>query len=178
MIRYALACDSGHCFESWFRDSAAFDDQRARGLVSCLACGSPHVAKTIMAPAVVSRRVAQPPTIEGHMGKATTVAGPPVAPAAPASPRAEIAAPLVPVELALLDGRQREMRALARAFRDKVLAESRDVGTNFSAQARRMHDGEIPEQQIRGKATLGEARDLLEDGILVLPLPSVPDDMN
>ena len=32
MIRYALICEHGHDFESWFQDSAAFDKQAA-GLV-------------------------------------------------------------------------------------------------------------------------------------------------
>ena len=32
MIRYALQCDDGHGFEAWFGDSAAYDDQAARGL--------------------------------------------------------------------------------------------------------------------------------------------------
>ena len=35
MIQYALICDRGHNFESWFPDSAAYDKQAKRGLVSC-----------------------------------------------------------------------------------------------------------------------------------------------
>ena len=31
MIRYALNCDSGHAFESWFQNSAAYDKQAKRG---------------------------------------------------------------------------------------------------------------------------------------------------
>jgi hypothetical protein len=53
MIRYALQCDQGHGFEGWFSASADFDDQQARGLLSCPACASKAVAKQIMAPAVV-----------------------------------------------------------------------------------------------------------------------------
>ena len=34
MIRYALICEQGHHFESWFQDSAAYDKQAKRGLVS------------------------------------------------------------------------------------------------------------------------------------------------
>ena len=34
MIRYALACDNGHAFESWFQNSAAYDKQVGRGLVA------------------------------------------------------------------------------------------------------------------------------------------------
>ncbi|MFY9967897.1 MAG: DUF1178 family protein, partial [Roseiarcus sp.] len=35
MIRYALGCAEGHTFDSWFRDSDAYDRQRKRGLVAC-----------------------------------------------------------------------------------------------------------------------------------------------
>jgi hypothetical protein len=52
MIRYALACDHAHEFEGWFGSSADFDDQQARGLVSCPVCASHAVKKQIMAPAV------------------------------------------------------------------------------------------------------------------------------
>jgi len=50
MIRYALNCADGHVFESWFQNSAAFDKQKKRGLVSCPICGSDKVEKAIMAP--------------------------------------------------------------------------------------------------------------------------------
>ncbi len=52
MIKYALACVSGHEFEGWFSASADYDDQRARGLVSCPLCASAEVRKQIMAPAI------------------------------------------------------------------------------------------------------------------------------
>lgn len=50
MIRYSLACNKGHTFESWFADSAAYDKQAKRGLVTCPQCGSAKVEKAIMAP--------------------------------------------------------------------------------------------------------------------------------
>ncbi len=50
MIRYALICEKGHDFESWFQDSAAYDKQAKRGLVTCPQCGSAKVEKAIMAP--------------------------------------------------------------------------------------------------------------------------------
>ena len=56
MIRYALRCEHDHGFEAWFGDSAAYDDQVARGLVECPACGSRAVTKQIMAPAVAGTR--------------------------------------------------------------------------------------------------------------------------
>ena len=40
MIRYALVCDKSHAFESWFANSATYDRQVKRGLVTCPVCGS------------------------------------------------------------------------------------------------------------------------------------------
>jgi hypothetical protein len=56
MIKYALACDSGHEFEGWFGASADFDDQAARGLLECPLCASHAVTKQIMAPAVTGTK--------------------------------------------------------------------------------------------------------------------------
>lgn len=53
MIKYALACDQAHEFESWFPSSEAFEAQRSRGLVTCPLCDSPNVEKRIMAPSIV-----------------------------------------------------------------------------------------------------------------------------
>ena len=53
MMIFDLRCAvEGHVFEAWFASSAAYDEQRARGLVSCPLCGSVDVAKAPMAPAV------------------------------------------------------------------------------------------------------------------------------
>ncbi|HXA38022.1 MAG TPA: DUF1178 family protein [Phenylobacterium sp.] len=56
MIRYALICEHEHEFEGWFGASADFDDQQARGLLECPACGSKAVRKAIMAPAVAGTK--------------------------------------------------------------------------------------------------------------------------
>ena len=56
MIRYALHCNHGHEFEAWFGASTDWDDQSARGLVECPACGSRQVSKQIMAPAVAGTK--------------------------------------------------------------------------------------------------------------------------
>lgn len=55
MIRYDLKCSQGHGFEAWFASSSAFEDQAARGLVSCAICGSDDVEKALMAPGVPAK---------------------------------------------------------------------------------------------------------------------------
>ena len=52
MIRYALKCSKGHQFDSWFRDSAAFETLLKSKQLTCTVCGTTKVEKTIMAPAV------------------------------------------------------------------------------------------------------------------------------
>ena len=70
MIRYTLACDKGHQFESWFADSGAYDKQAKRKLVTCPHCGSAKVDKTIMAPQIATSKkrakapVAAPAVVE------------------------------------------------------------------------------------------------------------------
>jgi len=52
VIQYSLHCSKGHRYDAWFRNAAAFDEQQARGIVSCAVCGDGAVEKAPMAPAV------------------------------------------------------------------------------------------------------------------------------
>ena len=52
MIRYDLICKEGHEFEAWFRDSAAFDEDKAKHRLNCPVCGTKKVEKAIMAPGI------------------------------------------------------------------------------------------------------------------------------
>ncbi len=57
---------------------------------------------------------------------------------------------------------------------DYILLNSEDVGKEFPAEARRIHRKEARARSIRGVATGEETRDLLEEGIAVMPLPVPP----
>lgn len=52
-----------------------------------------------------------------------------------------------------------------------MVAQAEDVGERFAAEARAMQEGEQEGRAIRGVASADEARDLLAEGILVLPVP-------
>jgi hypothetical protein len=58
---------------------------------------------------------------------------------------------------------------------DELLTRSEDVGTEFPAEARRIHYREVPERMIRGQASQEEHEELIEEGIPVhrLPIPPV-----
>jgi len=57
---------------------------------------------------------------------------------------------------------------------DYVLLNTENVGENFPAEARRIHYKEVAQRNIRGLATGEETRELLEEGITVMPLPVPP----
>lgn len=67
-----------------------------------------------------------------------------------------------------------ELVAAMKKLRDHVERNTDDVGDRFATEARAMHLGDIPERAIRGQASREEARDLIEDGVPVMPLPFVP----
>jgi hypothetical protein len=69
VIRYSLICAAEHRFEGWFRNSADFDTQSARGLVACPVCASSQVRKALMAPAVAAEREAMPKPAPALIGE-------------------------------------------------------------------------------------------------------------
>jgi hypothetical protein len=61
----------------------------------------------------------------------------------------------------------------------KFIAENAEyVGPRFAEEARKMHYGEAEQRHIYGESTLGEAKELIEEGIDVAPIPPDPDDLN
>ena len=164
MIRYALVCDHGHEFESWFRSSADHDQQVSRGLVTCPLCGSAKVAKALMAPAI---------------GKAGKREGAPPASPAPATPADKTPAdkgdraPVV-----MVSDEERELRSKLRELRAHLLKNADYVGERFPDEARRMHYGEIEHRSIYGEASPDDATALIDEGIEFHPLPRLPDDRN
>ncbi|MEL1250209.1 DUF1178 family protein [Aurantiacibacter gilvus] len=154
MIVYDLSCDQGHRFEGWFGSSDDFASQKTRGLLSCPQCGSEAVEKAPMAPAV------------GKKGNQQASAGVNQA-------KGVSNAPMSPEVAAALD-------KLARA-QAKALENSTWVGKDFAEQSRAMHYGERDHAAIHGEASLEEARDLIDEGVPVAPLPlpvAPPDDVN
>ena len=67
-----------------------------------------------------------------------------------------------------------EIEKAIEDLRAKVEASSDYVGDRFASEARAMHLGNKPERSIYGEARLDQARDLLEDGVPLMPLPFRP----
>ena len=161
MIRYALICEKGHDFESWFQDSAAYDKQAKRGLVTCPQCGSAKVEKAIMAPRLSATA----------KKRSAPIQAPPPAVDTPA-------APATPAPVAMMSPQEQEFRSKLKELRDHLSKNADNVGTKFPEEARKMHYGEIEHRSIYGVASAEEAQDLSEEGIEFHPLPLLPDERN
>jgi len=183
MIRYTLHCAKSHEFESWFQNSAAFDKQKKRGLVTCPVCGSAKVEKAIMAPRLARAETNElAKTIEAAEAKsAPSTAAPSVpAPSVPAPPAARAMPAVTPGKgaVAMMSPQERELRQKLKELRDHVTKNANYVGTRFPEEARKMHYGEIEHRSIYGEATPEDAKALHEEGIEFHPLPILPDDHN
>lgn len=153
MIRYRLACDCGHEFETWFQSGRAFDQLSAAGELTCPLCSGSAVQKALMAP---------------RISKTGTSSAP-----AETAQRPEGDAPLVPVASA-----QAEFVAAVRRLRQEVKDKADYVGPRFADEARKIDAGDAPDRGIYGEATASETRALIDDGIAILPLPRLPEENN
>jgi hypothetical protein len=88
--------------------------------------------------------------------------------------RKALMAPKVAVSDAITAPRLRDEETALSKFKQHVETNATDVGTDFSTQARAMHDGDTPERAIYGQATAEDTKKLLSDGVPILPLPFVP----
>ena len=68
-------------------------------------------------------------------------------------------------------GEMRKMRQFVTGLRKHIEENAENVGRKFPEEARKIHYGETEERHIYGEATLEEAKDLVEEGIDVAPLP-------
>jgi hypothetical protein len=169
MIRYALVCERGHAFESWFQNSAAYEQQVKRALVLCPVCNSIRVEKAIMAPRLLGARK------RDEAAKAVTADE---AAAAPASPQVPAPQPAAPTPLAMMSSQEREFRKKLKELREHLTQNADYVGQKFPEEARKMHYGETERRSIYGEASADQAKELHEEGIEFHPLPGLPDERN
>lgn len=143
-----LQCAAQHVFEGWFASEEDYASQTARGLLECPLCGDKTVHKLPSAPRL-------------NLG----------------APRAEAATPAAPQQEVVSGVSEPALQALQAAWLQtarRIMAETEDVGTRFAEEARKIHYGEAEERGIRGQASREQTRELIEEGIAVLPLP-LPD---
>jgi hypothetical protein len=145
MIIYELVCRKNHRFEGWFASAEDFSSQQRCGLLACPTCADKSIEKLLIA------KIGRP------------VAEPALTPAADDGSRAGAPVPA-----------QNASPAKLNELIDYILAHTENVGTEFATEARRIHNKQATQRDIRGTASREEAEELLEEGISVMPLPIPP----
>ncbi len=159
MILYRLRCRKGHEFESWFKDSKAYERQEKRSLIGCPACGDSKVERAIMAP-----RIGKGSSSNADIG----AEGPVVAPVAAPSPEQQ-------QQMATLARKMpKELREALQKVRAEVEKNCEHVGDRFAEEARKIHYGESDKRGIYGETTDEEAEALADEGIQFGRLPWIP----
>ncbi|MCF6320894.1 MAG: DUF1178 family protein [Rhizobiaceae bacterium] len=153
MIKYSLSCENKHDFEGWFSSSSDFDTQKKRGLVTCPLCDTSKIDKTLMTPSLSTGR--QLSKTSSQTQRDATLA----------------TNTKMPPESA-------ELIKQLRNFRDNIQANAENVGKKFPEEARKIHYGEADKRGIYGQASKEEVRDLVDEGVEVMPLPTLPEDTN
>jgi hypothetical protein len=78
----------------------------------------------------------------------------------------------------ITEAEAKKMRQFMTGLRKYVQQNADYVGTDFAEEARRIHYGEAEERHIYGEASPEEAKELLEEGVDVAPLPPDLDNAN
>ena len=174
MIKYQLICDLSHEFEGWFQTSASFVAQNQSELITCPVCGSANVRRALMTPNLASpkrRRRPSADNVSNTNASITGMNGPLSSPSdqTNSSGSHDVASGVSPSATEI-----GEAMAQLRQLQRKIKAEYRDVGTEFAAEARKIHYGERAPENIYGQSSDEEREALLDEGIDVVAMPWVP----
>jgi hypothetical protein len=71
-----------------------------------------------------------------------------------------------------------KLRQFVAGYRKFIEENAEYVGPQFPEEARKIHYGEAEERHIYGESSLKEARELIDEGIEIAPVPPDPGDLN
>lgn len=77
-----------------------------------------------------------------------------------------------------MNAEQKQLMGKLKELADKVKQNADYVGDKFPEEARKIHFGETDARGIYGEASPTEVKELLDDGVGIIPLPNIPDDTN
>jgi|SaaInlStandDraft_2_1057019.scaffolds.fasta_scaffold48571_2 hypothetical protein len=151
MIVYDLSCDNDHEFESWFKNSAAYDSLRKGRKIACPICGSAKIHKAPMAPNISKSGIKD--------------LAPPVVP-----DEAKVKVPDVTESDDMTTAMTKAVEAI-KELQTTIEKNFDNVGVKFPEEARKIHYGESEVRGIYGEATAEEAQELVEEGVDIAAVP-------
>jgi hypothetical protein len=67
MIAFDLQCSKGHTFEGWFKDLESFNEQNAKGMITCPICKDTQITRVLSPVSIKSGQRADKPLDEGEI---------------------------------------------------------------------------------------------------------------
>lgn len=182
MIVFDLKCTNGHVFETWFRESADFDEQREAGVITCPVCADTAVSKAPMAPRISTGR-GEPGSAEEARritaeqrerdGEGRTAHGSSqnqtVTPGG-GPPQSHMPQSHMP-QAHMMEAYVQGLKQVVDSMRAHVEENFDYVGRSFPEEARKIHYGEAESRPIYGEASPEESEELQEEGVEVVALP-------
>jgi len=168
MISFDLECTGEHRFEGIFKDYQAFDEQLKKEMIECPVCGDKKI-KRLFTGCSIQTGASAPGAIDTHGCPADTQGR---------APQSGEEAPLPvgssrPVTSIRPEGNTQNIFEMIRVLREYVTKNYENVGRNFADTARAIHYGVEEHRDIYGESTPQEIKDLVDEGISILPLPDV-----
>jgi hypothetical protein len=156
MIVFNLSCSQHHHFDGWFRSSEDYERQASTEMIQCPICGDHEIAKLLSAPRINVGAI-DSSVVGAESGSVTRDSARKVAP----GQHAVVGAATIPALQA----------HMLQQFKEFVLVNTENVGTDFAETARKMHYGEEQQRNIRGRISPEESQALREEGIETVGLP-------
>jgi hypothetical protein len=155
MIVFNLSCAQHHHFDGWFRSSEDYERQSAQSLIECPICGGKKIVKHLSAPRInVGLANGADKAVSGELAS---------------NPQEEVTSGTHDVVgVSAIPSLQAHM---LKQFKQFVLMNTENVGSNFAETARKMHYGEESQRNIRGRVSVEESQALREEGIETVGLP-------
>ena len=168
MVIYDLVCKFGHEFEGWFQNSEELASQKDKEMLTCPFCNTKSVTKKITAPKVSKKSNS---TDKQNIRSQNN---------------SYLNSHSVSSELEFENNSTSDFQMSADQYssyqnmlnkvHDYVENNFENVGNQFSEQALSIHYGETESKNIRGTATKEQIKELAEEGVTTLLLPSKPVD--
>ena len=150
MIIYDLKCNNNHQFESWFKNSDFFQDQKKAQKIECPFCGSFDI-DMVFAPIRILKNNTK------DAGAKTKT-----------DPKTEQSKAVLNTNNKNLE----QLRKIAGELQKEIAKNCDYVGKNFAEEARKIHYGEKKaERGIYGETTKDEMKSLKEEGIDFMAMP-------
>ena len=151
MVIYDLICSHNHEFEGWFKNRDDFESQKSSGILTCPICECVDVTKKLTASKVTKKSNAA--------SKSQSMVSDGVAGVGDAN-----------------SATFQQLQKMMGKVHQYIENNFKDVGNKFADEALKMHRGEKEPDNIRGTASSKELKDLADEGIAALPVPSKPVD--